>query len=401
MRVAGQEAAREADNQRDQAQRRRRRPAPGHDVEPEEHAGEDHRRPEVLLQEEEEEHQAHADGHRQQHETVPVPQRRPPMREVPGEEQHDEHADRLDRLRAHQVHFRVARSGAAAERDQQQRQADGAGQRQVDQAADEPAFEVERGGHREHETPGRDALREAHEQHRVAHRVPEAHHHHEADATQGVEERQQVRVAGRAAQAQPGVRGVEGEQEDDRGPEQAPAELGRGAGDGRPAQRGELRRGEERDGDVGLAGARGQLVTPLDEPLPERREVSPDWQVALGHGDRAERADAGHRAAPPAGLLGSADPGGDPLGHEPALDGVGHDRLEQRQQRLGPVPPAEVDQPAGRERPVRLAEDLRARVPDEPEADQRDERRGDEPDELGAARAFRHGRNSPVVSPRR
>ncbi len=130
VRVADGVAGREASDQHQQARRDHRRAPPGHAVEREEHAGEHHGRAEVLLEEEEQQHQRHPGDDRQQvvepRDVEPqsvAPDARllqraqelPPVREVARQEQHDEDADRLDRLHAHQVDLGVAGPWTAAE----------------------------------------------------------------------------------------------------------------------------------------------------------------------------------------------------------------------------------------------------------------------------------------------
>ena len=160
-----------------------RRAAARHAVHRQEHAGEHQRRPEVLLQEEEQQDERHADerpaagsrgaGRRSPKRAAPPEprlleraQELPPVGEVAGEEQDDEHANRFDRLHAHQVDLGVARARAAAEDDQQQRQDDRAEQRHVAEAPDARALEID-AARRARAQSGRDhALREPGEQQR-------------------------------------------------------------------------------------------------------------------------------------------------------------------------------------------------------------------------------------------
>ncbi len=175
VRVADGVAGREAPDQHQQTRRDHRRAPAGDAVEREEDAGEHHGRAEVLLEEEEQQHQRHADDDRQQvvepRDVEPQPvaadarllqraQELPPVREVAREKQHDEDADRLDGLHAHQVDLGVAGAGPAAEGDQEQREQHGAEQRHVAEAPDDRSLEVDRRHGRQHDAADRHALGE-------------------------------------------------------------------------------------------------------------------------------------------------------------------------------------------------------------------------------------------------
>ena len=64
-------------------------------------------------------------------------QKLPALGEVAGEKEDDQNLDELDRLKAEEVHFRVADSRAGAEEDQRQRKRQRSEQRNKAQAAEQ------------------------------------------------------------------------------------------------------------------------------------------------------------------------------------------------------------------------------------------------------------------------
>ena len=309
----------------------------------------------------------------------------PAVREVAGEEQHDEDANRLHRLDAHQVDLGVARAGAAAEGDQQQREQDRAEQGHIAQASDDRALEIDRGDGGQNEAAGGGALGEADEQHRVAHRVAQADHHHEAEAAEQVDNREQPRVAARSPDAQPGVRRVEGEDQEARRPEEAVPEVGGIAHDEHAPREVHLLRGQQRHPDREPLRIRPQLVAPFDQPLAERRHPLLRRQILVGHHDRADGVDARHLPSRASRSVGRVEPGREPIGDESSFSRVGHDRFEPREQLLGAVGDVEVCDGASREAARGVGKHFGARGRDEPEPCDREDGPGEKAEEFDRA----------------
>ena len=233
-RIAREVRRGERADQRGQAQRGQApavaRDAVGH----EEGAGEDQRRAEVALEEEEQQHQRHADGDRDQvgdagqvqafqDRVLPrqglgqLAQPLPPPREVAGQEQRDERPDRLDGLHAEQVDLHAAAAGARAEDEQQHRQAERAHEEHEGEAVQLEPREVDQAGDRQRNAADRHADRERLEQQPLAPRVVDADHRQQAEAAQRAGDRQDPRVADGTPQPPDDMRGQEGDGDDDGG----------------------------------------------------------------------------------------------------------------------------------------------------------------------------------------
>ena len=230
-RIAGDVGRGERADQRGQAQRGQA-PAVARDaVGDEERAGEDQRRAEVALEEEEQQHQRHADGDRDQvgdagqvqalQDRV-LPRQRlgqlaqplPAPREVAGQEQRDERPDGLDRLHAEQVDLDAAAAGARAEHEQQHRQAERAHQEDEGEAVQLEPGEVDQAGDRQRDAADRHADRERLEQQPLAPRIVDADHRQQAEAAQRAGDRQDPRIADGAPQPANDMRGQEGDGDD-------------------------------------------------------------------------------------------------------------------------------------------------------------------------------------------
>jgi hypothetical protein len=246
----------ERSDQRRQSQRRQAPAIAGDAVGDEEGAGQDERRAEVALEEEEQQHQRHADGDGnhvgdagkvQPLQDRVLPRQRigqlaqpfPAPREVAGEEDRDERPDRLDRLHAEKVHLDAAAARAGAEHHQQHRQAERGDEEHEGEAVQLESREVDEAGRGQGDAAERHADRERLEEQPLPPRIVDAGHGDQAEAAQRAGDRQQPRVADGAAKPPHAVREEEADRNDGGGSHQR------------------RREDEPRPHDVGVSGRAG------------------------------------------------------------------------------------------------------------------------------------------------
>ena len=212
-------AHRETRHHQREARHRRQGALPCHSVKHQEQAREDQRRSHVPLQKEKHERERHRDRHRQNvferrniqmfgqwRQALPrfarVTQHVPPLREIPGQKQHQQQTDDLHRLESQQVHFGVARARSGPEQNQHGGKREAREQRHEAQLPQQP-FVIEPAGHRQQQASARHALRETGEQQRIPHRVAQRNHEDQARAREQQRGRQQPLVATEPPQAPP------------------------------------------------------------------------------------------------------------------------------------------------------------------------------------------------------
>ena len=322
--------------------------AAGDAVEGEEEEGEDQRRPEVPLQEEEDQHQADGEQRRQQVLQLgdlqlprqagaglrDLAQELPAVEEVAGQEEHDEDLDRLHRLPAEEVHLGVAAAGAAAEEDQHHREQEGREQGDEAHPLERRALVVDQAGAEQQGGAEQHPLGEAAVERQVAQRVADGEHHREADAGQQQQRRQDQLVPPEPPQPPDEVDGGEGEQEDG-GPEpERGAELPRGAHHEVGLEGAELLEREERDRGLPLHSR----LAPRLQPLAQAGEPPVPLDLGRGDADALDLADVGQ--APLVGALPDRLGGVRPLGR------AGED-VEGAEQLVRPAEVVQVDDPPG------------------------------------------------------
>ena len=135
----------------------------------------------------------------------------PPAREIAGEEEREQQPNGLDRLQRPEIDLGRADARSRAEHQQQQREDEGAEQREIAELERIDRRELDERDAHHQDQPDRDSLRVAHEEQAVAQRVGTAQQHSEADRRQQVNHREEETVSlgsgGRAPPRRPrGIR---------------------------------------------------------------------------------------------------------------------------------------------------------------------------------------------------
>ena len=268
------------------------------------------------------------------------PQQFPPPREIPGEEEREQQADRLDRLHRPEIDLCAAASRAGSERDEQRAQPQRRRQRQVAELHERRAAEVgERArGHQsqaEHHT-----LRVADEQRDVAKRIGPAQEHGKAEPGDEVRGRQQQAIAVDAPQAPEECGCVKADDVEQAPRQQLVPELRARADDEGPLDRGDVSGGEERHRRGRRPARRGRRLASRGESPGE--EVELRVPIDLRGRDRQPRGRADIRDDLAA--VTRAREHAEPFAcRKLAVAGVGHHRREPGLERGRPLDRVEVD----------------------------------------------------------
>ena len=288
-----------AGNEHAESHEDERQPAAGDGIQRDHDAREDECRPEVLLEEEEREHERHAshDGPHvapagQANEAKPrarrggwfgeFAQQLEPARERTRDGEHDQQADHFHRLPTEQVDLDAARARTRAEDEQERGQSEGAAEGQEHGAAQDRRLVVDFGRDQEqHETNARPAD-ECRGDEPVAQRIAQRDHAHEAQAAEHHQDREQRGIVVGSAPPAHEVRDPEKRKEGGHRCANPGHVLIRSAHDHVPLQRGHIRGGKKPHGAGSVAGCQSR---------PGLRESPVCLDLRLGHGDPGQRPD--------------------------------------------------------------------------------------------------------------